>query len=708
MILARIAARSVRRRPGQALLIGIAVVIATAFAATALTLALNARVALVGFGMSTPETVDAVVIPPRDLDGAQVRDTADDIRALPNAGEVVVEYLGDIEVEAHGTTATWKLTSDPGSGPLSAVSEITAGSAPGAGELFVGPRTAARSGVAVGDVLAVGALTLTVGGIGPINEFGQDVALIHEEDAAALGDAMMTVRILATGDIDVDAVAALVDDDATVLAGDEARAAEVRTVTDSSVGVFGALVVFVGLAVISALVIVGSTFRILLGRRAAELALLRTVGATSVQVRRLVLSEAAAIGLIGGVVGAAIGFAGSAALVEIARSAGLVDAPFVSSPIGLAANVALAILGSVVAALPAAREASRASPVQSLTNARSSESRPVRLGARLALAGVLSFTAVAAAAGGTLIARTDEFMGLGLAALSGILLFVALVAVGPFLIRSAARLMRPAAVRSAPIRLALANARRASRRTASMTTVLTLGVGLTAALTVGVAGATEDARLDLERNFPTEALVLTSDVSDPESFAQELAAHPAIEARVGETEILIDPAAGSSLESLRTAVQGAVDVGTVVYWASDVREGIEQVILIGQVVGSSMIGVTLFVALIGVLVTLALSVAERRQELALLRALGLSRSASRRSIAAEAALAALVGAVLGTLVGVVYGLLALRVLGMAAGSPPIIALAALVVGVVVAALLAATIPMRTASRVPPAIGLAAR
>ena len=708
MILARIAARSVRRRPGQALLIGIAVVIATAFAATALTLALNARVALVGFGMSTPETVDAVVIPPRDLDGAQVRDTADDIRALPNAGEVVVEYLGDIEVEAHGTTATWKLTSDPGSGPLSAVSEITAGSAPGAGELFVGPRTAARSGVAVGDVLAVGALTLTVGGIGPINEFGQDVALIHEEDAAALGDAMMTVRILATGDIDVDAVAALVDDDATVLAGDEARAAEVRTVTDSSVGVFGALVVFVGLAVISALVIVGSTFRILLGRRAAELALLRTVGATSVQVRRLVLSEAAAIGLIGGVVGAAIGFAGSAALVEIARSAGLVDAPFVSSPIGLAANVALAILGSVVAALPAAREASRASPVQSLTNARSSESRPVRLGARLALAGVLSFTAVAAAAGGTLIARTDEFMGLGLAALSGILLFVALVAVGPFLIRSAARLMRPAAVRSAPIRLALANARRASRRTASMTTVLTLGVGLTAALTVGVAGATEDARLDLERNFPTEALVLTSDVSDPESFAQELAAHPAIEARVGETEILIDPAAGSSLESLRTAVQGAVDVGTVVYWASDVREGIEQVILIGQVVGSSMIGVTLFVALIGVLVTLALSVAERRQELALLRALGLSRSASRRSIAAEAALAALVGAVIGTLVGVVYGLLALRVLGMAAGSPPIIALAALVVGVVVAALLAATIPMRTASRVPPAIGLAAR
>ena len=708
MILARIAARSVRRRPGQALLIGIAVVIATAFAATALTLALNARVALVGFGMSTPETVDAVVIPPRDLDGAQVRDTADDIRALPDAGEVVVEYLGDIEVEAHGTTATWKLTSDPGSGPLSAVSEITAGSAPGAGELFVGPRTAARSGVAVGDVLAVGALTLTVGGIGPINEFGQDVALIHEEDAAALGDAMMTVRILATGDIDVDAVAALVDDDATVLAGDEARAAEVRTVTDSSVGVFGALVVFVGLAVISALVIVGSTFRILLGRRAAELALLRTVGATSVQVRRLVLSEAAAIGLIGGVVGAAIGFAGSAALVEIARSAGLVDAPFVSSPIGLAANVALAILGSVVAALPAAREASRASPVQSLTNARSSESRPVRLGARLALAGVLSFTAVAAAAGGTLIARTDEFMGLGLAALSGILLFVALVAVGPFLIRSAARLMRPAAVRSAPIRLALANARRASRRTASMTTVLTLGVGLTAALTVGVAGATEDARLDLERNFPTEALVLTSDVSDPESFAQELAAHPAIEARVGETEILIDPAAGSSLESLRTAVQGAVDVGTVVYWASDVREGIEQVILIGQVVGSSMIGVTLFVALIGVLVTLALSVAERRQELALLRALGLSRSASRRSIAAEAALAALVGAVIGTLVGVVYGLLALRVLGMAAGSPPIIALAALVVGVVVAALLAATIPMRTASRVPPAIGLAAR
>src|SRR5699024_5450646 len=112
MSVAPLATRSVRRRPAQALLIGVAVVIATAFAATALTLALNARVALVDFGMSTPEGVDVAVTPPGDVASAEFQDIADDIRALPGVEEVVVEYLGDVDVEIGDTTVAWKLGSD--------------------------------------------------------------------------------------------------------------------------------------------------------------------------------------------------------------------------------------------------------------------------------------------------------------------------------------------------------------------------------------------------------------------------------------------------------------------------------------------------------------------------------------------------------------------------------------------------------------------
>lgn len=707
MIVYRTAARSIRRRPSQALQIGIAIVVATAFAAASLLIAINAREALVAFGMTTPEGADAVIVPGGDLEPAAVEDVAESARALPDTNQVAVEYLGDVEVEVGGVTSTWKLTSDPGSGPLSAVPELNTGNPPEAGEVVLGISTAGRIGAAVGDSLVVEGREFTVAAIGPVREFGQDVALIREEDAVALGASMMPVQIFITGDVDLHALSSVAGG-SIVLSGDEQRAAEARTVTDTLVGVIGALSVFVALAILSAVVIVSSTFRILLVRRATELALLRCVGASRSQVRRSVLVEAACIGLLGGAVGVAIGLAISIALVAAARAAGLVAAPFISAPVGLIACVVLAVCCAIVAAVPAARAAGRASPVTALGEARSSQSRPARLGARLVAVSALALTAVATGAAGAMASRTDEFLGLALAALSGTLVFLALVVVGPFLIKWSAVLLRPLVSGSVSMRLAVSNARRASRRTAAMTTVLTLGVGLTAALAVGVAGATEDAREGVARNFPSEAIVPVDLVADPTAVVDQLSAHPAVEARIEGSDILIDPSPGSSLEDLRLAVLESTDAGTQIFWAADVQAGIEQMILIGQVIGAAMIGVTMVVALIGVMVTLALSVTERRQEIALMRALGVSRSVARRSIAAEAALAAMVGAAIGVVFGSGYGVLALDVLGMSAGQPPLGTLAALVLGVIAAAVAAAAVPMWHAGRVQPAIGLTAR
>ncbi|WP_193103559.1 FtsX-like permease family protein [Brachybacterium sp. FME24] len=703
----RTAALSVARRPGQAFLIGIAVVAAAAFAAASLLLALNARDALVAFGVTTPPAVDAVVVPSAELETAAVADIAEKLRALPGTSEVAVQYYGDVEVEIGGTTSTWKLSSDPGSGPLSEIPELTSGNPPGTGEVVLGASTADRAGASVGDSFVVEGRELVVAGIGPVHEFGQDTALVSEEDAVALGETMMPVQIFVTGDPDLDAMKSVAGEN-IVLSGEERRAAQERTVTETSTGVFGALAVFVALALVSAVVIVSSTFRIMLSRRATELALLRCIGATRNQVSRLVLIEAACIGLLGGIAGVAIGLGVSAALVAAARGAGLLNAPFISSPIGLVACVALAVLCTIVAALPAARAAGSASPVEALGASRSSEARPLRRRARSALAGALAVAAIATGAVGLFVSSTDQFVGLAFAALSGLLVFGALVATGPFLVSGAAALLHPLASRSVPIRLALSNTRRASRRTAAMTTVLTLGVGLTAALVVGVAGATQDAQDGVARNFPSTAIIPVDLVADPEAVATELSAHPDVEAHIDGLDILIDPAPGSSDEDLRAAVLESTDPGTSIFWADDVLQGIEQMILIGQAVGAAMIGVTMLVALIGVAVTLALSVTERRQEIALLRALGVSRSGARRSIAAEAALASLVGAVTGVAFGSAYGVLALRILGLSAGPPPLAALAALVVGVTAAALIAAAVPMWNAARVQPAIGVAAR
>src|SRR5699024_1342195 len=161
-------------------------------------------------------------------------------------------------------------------------------------------------------------------------------------------------------------------------------------------------------------------------------------------------------------------------------------------------------------------------------------------------------------------------------------------------------------------------------------------------------------------NFPSPAIIPTSLVAAPEATASRLSQHPGVEARLEGLDILIDPAPGVSPEDLRTAVLQSTDPGTTVSWASDVLVATEQMILIGPVVGAAMIGVTILVALSGVMVTLALSVTERRSEIALLRALGVSRAGARRSIAAEAVLAALVSAVAGTAIGSAYGVLALH------------------------------------------------
>lgn len=703
----RAAVAGVRRHPRRTLLTGLAVLVATMFAAGAVLATGTMRDILVAESVRTPPGAAWVVDPPRDDDPGPL---AARLAAVAGVTATVVGREGTAPVTVGATTGEWQVASDPGPGPMSVLPAPDRGRPPGPGEVLLGSATADRAGLAPGDPLTVAGRPLTVAGVAPLGADGADTVLLTPADAAALGPALTPVRIDVAGTPDPAALAAAAGG-AQLRTAEDARAAETELASSSVTAVLAGLSVFVALAMVAAAVVVASTFRIVLGRRSRELALLRCVGASRGQVTRSVLAEAGLTGLAAGVVGTAVAVGVGVAASAAARATG-VAAPEPALPVGgLAGCVLLAVAVTTAAALPPALAAGRVPPVVALGAAETSEAHRPRARRRVPLAAVL--VAAAAVVAGAGVSVGDALGALGLVALSGMLLFGALVVAGPYVVSGAATVLRGPAAGSGPARLAVANARRLSRRTAATTTVLALGVGLTAALLVGIDGASAEARASIEQEYPAEVLVLVGEPGPaPEALAAGLAARPELRVRADATDpttgMLVDGVPGTDPAAVRAAVTEATGgSGATVVWAADMRAETERVFGIVRAVGAGLVGVTLLVAVVGVGVTLALSVHERARETALLRALGLTRDGARRAVAAEAALAGTVGAVTGVVLGAGYGALGLVAIGMPVPAPPVGQLAALAAGIVVVAVVAAWAPMRRAGRVEPAHGLAA-
>jgi putative ABC transport system permease protein len=121
--------------------------------------------------------------------------------------------------------------------------------------------------------------------------------------------------------------------------------------------------------------------------------------------------------------------------------------------------------------------------------------------------------------------------------------------------------------------------------------------------------------------------------------------------------------------------------------------------LLGLVFG--LLALSVIVALLGIVNTLALAVHERTRELGLLRAVGMSKRQVRRMVRAESVITALIGAILGLVLGIVFAVIVSRplaadgfVLTFPVGTLIILTLLAAVAGV-----LAAIPPARRASKV---------
>jgi putative ABC transport system permease protein len=577
--------------------------------------------------------------------------------------------------------------------------------------------------------------------------------------------------------------------------------------------VFGFIAVFVGSFLIF------NTFSITVAQRISEFGMLRTLGANRRQILTTVMVEAAAIGLLGALLGIGGGFLIAAAINALFEAFGI-DLPTTSlvlEPRTVVVSLLVGVLVTLVSSLVPALRSTRVPPIAALHAFSPAPTRRRRL-VYLVISILLGVAGLGMVLGG-LFGGGSAGARAGLMGAGAVVIVFAVSLFSP-------RLVPPlATVAGWPLerlrhltgRLARENAQRNPGRTAVTAAALMIGVALVAFVTVFAAGLKGTVAQVVDENFAggliiqntdgfspipnavakaadgvpgvervatirgAEAKVLEGDqpgsttrvnattpdigetvniewveggptvlrnlrdseaiVSDDFAGSEELevgdrfqlltqtGARPRFrvvgefDAKLGvlgsvlvtqgmmardfrQTQDLIDfvkVEAGASAEQVQALLTKGVEarfpVAEVLNQDELKESREEQINQLVQLVFALLV-FAILISLFGIANTLALSIHERRRELGMLRAIGMSRRQVRTMIRYEAVITALIGGILGLALGVIFATLLSQPLeeeGFTL-SYPVVSLVVLLVLAALAGVLAAVLPARRASR----------
>lgn len=252
-----------------------------------------------------------------------------------------------------------------------------------AGEVVIDVSTAETNGYEVGE-------TVRIIAAGPVEEFeivglikfgeadtlaGATIAAFEFEEAQrifGIDEGFSQISVTSGGGVEAEELKRRIDavlpSGAESLTGEQEKSDSLDQINEGIGFLNTALLSFAMVAVFVGGFIIFNTFQIIVSQRSKELALLRAVGATRKQVRRVVVYEAFFVGVFASCIGILVGIGVSNLLRSAVNQigAGLPTGPLSVEPRTIIASFMVGIVVTVLSALIPAIKASRVSPVEAM------------------------------------------------------------------------------------------------------------------------------------------------------------------------------------------------------------------------------------------------------------------------------------------------------------------------------------------------------
>ncbi|MCP2243884.1 FtsX-like permease family protein [Lentzea aerocolonigenes] len=368
----------------------------------------------------------------------------------------------------------------------------------------------------------------------------------------------------------------LANDHVTVSSGADRSAAEFDDVSQTKsilailAGSFG------GYAILVAIFVVASTLALTVEQRRREFALLKAVGATPRQIRKLISVETTVVSVVAGVLGSVAGIAVSLGLRAAFARIGVVPADFALSisPIPLVAALLIGIGAARLAAWSAARRPSSINPVEALGEAAVQRKDVGRV--RLVIGWVLLTIGLGAT---TLPLFLRGPLGAAMSVMAALVMIIGLALTGPRVVGAMVRVVAPKLPGLSGY-LASANVVKNSRRLAAAVTPLMLAIGFAVVNYYSQTTMTAAVQQETARSITADH-VITGVVGVPAEISKAVREIPGVTASsLVRTQVITAAKTGDSVDvqsrpanGLDPTAAGVVDLGLVSGSLTDLTEG---------------------------------------------------------------------------------------------------------------------------------------